>query len=140
MFFFYYLPIGTEVKLRRVPWLTLLLIALNTAIFAVYQYDPKGWVMINAWALVPNQPSLVNAFMANFLHASWAHLIGNMLYLWLFGAPVEDRLGPVKLLLAYLLCGMFSLIAQAAFVLMVTPQQQNVAILADLRRKDKGGW
>jgi membrane associated rhomboid family serine protease len=129
MYLLYYLPIGTEVRLRRVPWVTLLLIALNLACFLVFRYDPKGYVLINAWALVPNQPSILNALMANFLHASWGHLAGNMLYLWLFGAPVEDRMGPVKMLLAFLLCGMFSLLAHAWFVLLVTPQTQAIAVL-----------
>ncbi|HVP37676.1 MAG TPA: rhomboid family intramembrane serine protease [Candidatus Saccharimonadales bacterium] len=129
MYLLYYLPIGTEVRLRRVPWVTLLLMALNLACFLVFRFDPKGYVLINAWALVPNQPSLLNAVMANFLHASWGHLIGNMLYLWLFGAPVEDRTGPVRMLLSYLLCGMFALLAHSWFVLAITPQQQGIAVL-----------
>lgn len=129
MYFLYYLPIGTEVRLKRVPWVTLLLIALNLACFLVFRYDPKGYVLINAWALVPSQPSLVNAVMANFLHASWMHLAGNMLYLWLFGAPVEDRTGPVRALLAFLLCGAFSLLAHAWFLLTFTPQYQAVGVL-----------
>jgi membrane associated rhomboid family serine protease len=129
MFLFYYLPIGTEVKLRRVPWITLTLILLNTVSFLVFKYDPKGWVLVSAWGLVPNDPSLVNAVMANFLHASWMHLAGNMLYLWLFGSAVEDRIGPVWMLLAYLLGGALSLMAQASFVLAATPQHQAIAIL-----------
>ena len=40
-----------------------------------------------------------------FLHGGWAHLLGNMLYLWIFGDNVEDRLGHVRYLVFYLLCG-----------------------------------
>ena len=129
MYLFYWLPLSTEVKLRRLPWLTLLLILLNTVVFMVYKYDAKGWVLINAWALLPTDPSLLNAITANFLHASWSHLIGNMLYLWLFGAPVEDRLGPVRMLLAFLLCGAFSLLTQVVFTVQILQQHQGVAIL-----------
>ncbi len=129
MYLFYWIPLSTEVKLRRLPWLTLLLIVLNTVVFCVYKYDPKGWVLINAWSLQPLEPSLLTSITANFLHASWEHLIGNMLYLWLFGAPVEDRIGPVKTLLAFLLCGAFSLMCQAWFTLYGLHQHQAVAIL-----------
>src|SRR6266849_1595151 len=44
-------------------------------------------------------------FTAMFLHGGWAHLIGNMLYLWIFGDNVEDRMGHFRYLVFYLLCG-----------------------------------
>jgi membrane associated rhomboid family serine protease len=43
--------------------------------------------------------------LAMFLHGGWAHLLGNMLYLWIFGDNVEDRVGHLKYLVFYLLCG-----------------------------------
>ena len=51
-------------------------------------------------------PSLGSRVLfAMFLHAGWAHLLGNMLYLWIFGDNVEDRLGHLRYLVFYLVCG-----------------------------------
>jgi membrane associated rhomboid family serine protease len=50
-----------------------------------------------------------------FMHAGWVHLLGNMLYLWIFGDNVEDSFGNVKFLLFYLLCGIAATFAQLAF-------------------------
>ncbi len=54
-------------------------------------------------------------FTAMFMHAGWAHLGGNMLYLWIFGDNVEDRFGHLKFTIFYLLCGLAATFAQLAF-------------------------
>ncbi len=59
--------------------------------------------------------ALIPLFTCMFLHAGWLHIIGNMWFLWIFGANVEDRMGPVAYLLFYLICGVGSSIAQTAF-------------------------
>jgi membrane associated rhomboid family serine protease len=69
-----------------------------------YQYE--GGFVGNA--LLPTITSL-------FLHGGWLHVIGNMWFLWIFGDNVEDRLGHVKFLFFYLLCGMASGIVQTFF-------------------------
>jgi membrane associated rhomboid family serine protease len=48
-----------------------------------------------------------------FLHGGWMHLIGNMLYLWIFGNNVEDAMGHVRFVIFYLLCGVAAVFAQA---------------------------
>src|SRR3546814_13660995 len=48
-----------------------------------------------------------------FLHGGWMHLIGNMLYLWIFGNNIEDACGHVRFLLFYLACGIAAALAQA---------------------------
>jgi rhomboid family protein len=50
-------------------------------------------------------PGLESALLSMFLHGGWAHFLGNMLFLWIFGDNVEDRLGHVRYLIFYLLCG-----------------------------------
>jgi membrane associated rhomboid family serine protease len=50
-----------------------------------------------------------------FMHAGWVHLLGNMLYLWIFGDNVEDRFGHTRFLIFYLLCGIAATFAQMAF-------------------------
>jgi len=49
---------------------------------------------------------------AMFMHGSWMHIIGNMWFLWIFGDNLEDRMGPIKFLVFYLLCGLFAAATQ----------------------------
>lgn len=65
-------------------------------------FEPGGWVADNRSVLV-----------AMFLHGGWAHLLGNMLYLWIFGDNVEDRLGRARYLLFYLFCGWVATLVHA---------------------------
>ncbi len=51
-------------------------------------------------------PIHLTLLSAMFMHASWMHIIGNMLYLWIFGDNIEDRIGSAKFLLFYLICGL----------------------------------
>ena len=60
----------------------------------------------NAPFIVPHVPVLVTILTAMFLHGGWAHLGFNMLFLWIFGNNVEDRLGRVRYLIFYLLGGL----------------------------------
>ena len=53
----------------------------------------------------PDKPVYWSILSAMFLHAGWVHLLGNMLYLWIFGDNVEDRLGHLRYLAFYLVCG-----------------------------------
>jgi len=64
----------------------------------------------------PVDPGLYNLFSAMFLHASWMHLAGNMLFLWIFGDNVEYRLGRIGYLAAYLATGVASILFFALFV------------------------
>lgn len=61
-------------------------------------------------ALVPPAATVVSSM---FLHGGWLHLIGNMLYLWIFGDNIEDRMGHVRFLVFYLACGVAAVFAQA---------------------------
>ena len=61
-------------------------------------------------AMVPPAATVVTSM---FLHGGWLHLAGNMLYLWIFGDNVEDRMGPVRFLAFYLVCGVAAVFAQA---------------------------
>lgn len=60
---------------------------------------------------VPIQLTLLSSM---FMHGSWMHIIGNMLYLWIYGDQIEDLLGKVRFILFYLLCGLLAGIAQIA--------------------------
>jgi membrane associated rhomboid family serine protease len=58
--------------------------------------------------------NFITIFTAMFMHGGWLHLLGNMLFLWIFGDNVEDRLGHVKFLVFYLLAGIAATLAQFA--------------------------
>ena len=58
-------------------------------------------------------PAWMTVFSSMFLHGGWMHLIGNMLYLWIFGNNVEDAMGHSRFIFFYLLCGIFAVLANA---------------------------
>lgn len=115
-------PIGDDNSARRtLPMVTYVLIALNVLIFLAELSGGEAFIV--QWAFVPNRflanpvGDFLTLFTSMFMHASWVHLGGNMLYLWIFGDNVEDRFGQVKFLVFYLLCGLGATFAQLAFSL-----------------------
>ena len=116
------LPIGDDDSGRRsFPLITYVLIALNVLFFFVELNGGDAFIM--KWAFVPSRflanpgADFLTLFTSMFMHAGWLHLGGNMLYLWIFGDNVEDRFGPAKFIVFYLLCGLGATFAQLAFSL-----------------------
>ena len=60
-------------------------------------------------------PIYLTLFSSMFMHASWMHILGNMLYLWIFGDNIEDRVGHAKFLMFYLICGLAASAAHIIF-------------------------
>jgi membrane associated rhomboid family serine protease len=60
-------------------------------------------------------PFLLSLLLSIFMHGSWLHLLGNMLFLWIFGNNIEDRLGPIRFILFYLLCGVGASLVHVLF-------------------------
>jgi len=92
------------VSLQRTP------VALET-FFDHYAFDWSRFthdLASGAWTFATFVPLITHMF----LHGGWLHIIGNMLYLWVFGDNVEDRLGSGTYLLFYLLCGIVAAIGQ----------------------------
>ncbi|MCI0335994.1 MAG: rhomboid family intramembrane serine protease [Acidobacteria bacterium] len=113
-------PIGDDNSSNRtVPVVTYGLIALNVIFFFVEMNG--GEPFIRQWSVVPRRlvanpgEDFVTIFTSMFMHGGWMHLFGNMLYLWIFGDNVEDRLGRAKFLIFYLVCGVAATLAQVAF-------------------------
>jgi membrane associated rhomboid family serine protease len=109
------LPLRDNVPTRSFPVVTAALILANLAVWVLYQLpDLNG--SVNEFAYHPcevegscptvGQSWPVTAFTSMFMHGSWAHLLGNMLFLWIFGNNVEDALGAVRYLAFYLLGGL----------------------------------
>jgi len=81
---------------------------LEPVLFNVAFVPARFWNLPGA--LLPN---VITMFVSMFLHGGWLHLGGNMLYLWIFGDNVEDRLGHAKYLFFYLVCGLLATLAHA---------------------------
>jgi len=109
------LPFKDNVPSRRVPFITWALIGINVIVFifelleganldqVFYQF---GMVPAYVTAGVYGPRYEIVPFLTSmFLHAGWLHIAGNMLYLWIFGNNVEDRMGHVIFLFFYLLSG-----------------------------------
>jgi len=112
-------PLGDDNTGRRtIPVVTWTLIAINVLVF--FLELSQGDKFVEQWAFIParfsDSPSanIPTIFSAMFMHAGWMHLLGNMLYLWIFGDNVEDRFGPVKFVMFYLVSGIAATFSQYA--------------------------
>lgn len=116
------IPIRDENPTRRTPWVTLGLIIVNVLVFA-YECTLDQAVLQDFWArwsFVPTRffadpfslSQLATIFTSMFMHAGWVHIAGNLLYLWIFGNNIEDRLGPARFAVFYSLCGLVATLTQ----------------------------
>jgi len=107
-------PLRDNVPTRTKPVVTIALIAINVAVWLFYQLpDLEG--SVNQLAFHPCEVNdsctqvgedwWLTSLTSMFMHGSWLHLGGNMLFLWIFGNNVEDRMGRVKFIAFYLLGG-----------------------------------
>jgi len=115
------IPISDELPSRRVPLVTWGLIAVNIlAFFVELSMGPDLDRFFMMWGAVPafiTNPDRypwapITLLTSMFLHGGWMHLIGNMLYLWIFGDNVEDALGRLGYLFFYLAAGIVAGLAQ----------------------------
>lgn len=117
MYFFYYYPIGVDVPRPRVPWLTFGLMATFVVVFVLSV--PLASTNTVVWGRYVYRPALLDALApltAVALHGGWAHLIGNLLYLWVFGPALERVLGRLGLLVVFAGTGYLGNLAHGAIV------------------------
>jgi membrane associated rhomboid family serine protease len=132
------LPLHDRNPSRRKPVVNIILIVLNILMF-LYELSLgqqlEGYLMSSAF--VPGRlfdggaitagewvPGLSSALLSMFLHGGWGHLLGNMLFLWIFGDNIEDRLGHFKYLYFYVFSGFAATFAHA----LMSPQSMIPAI------------
>lgn len=117
------LPLADHNPRRTTPFVNVLLIVVNVLMFfwelslgAAIQPVLQNLAFVPAtfWSSAPLVPGVVAMFVSMFLHGGWLHLGGNMLFLWVFGDNIEDRLGHGRYLLFYLACGIAATLAHAA--------------------------
>ncbi len=92
---------------RGFPFVVVLIIIFNTIIFLQYFDLPEEKVkwLFQIFGIVPAHISLLPLITHQFLHGGLFHLISNMWALWIFGDNVEDRMGHLRFLIFYILCG-----------------------------------
>ncbi len=114
------IPLGDASRRRvRFPIATTLIILLNVFVFILELQ--RGGVFVYQWAVIPANISTghqwITLLTSMFLHGSWSHILGNMIFLWAFGPAIEDSMNPLSYTAFYLLGGLIAMLAQVA----VTP-------------------
>ena len=106
------IPIRTDYRMSRTPWVNYMILAVNVALYFLGYSgaDAAAAMRTDAWLLHPLQPELHQFVTCVFLHGSFWHLAGNMLFLWVFGNAVNDRFGQVGYLTFYLAGGILACI------------------------------
>ena len=137
------IPVGIGLPSRRVAWMNYAIILATIAVWVLVQgagSDPvRLATTICNYGMVPgelthaapvglavplgrglacvvdNDPiNILTPLLSIFLHGSWTHILGNMLFLWVFGRAIEDTMGPGRYLAFYLICGLVAGLAQIA--------------------------
>jgi membrane associated rhomboid family serine protease len=128
------LPLKDNVPTKSTPFVTIGLIAANFLVWfwelggrgvdyhvltdGYYPCSVHGPCRVPAPIPIHPLPWYEGAFTSMFLHASWEHILGNMLFLWIFGNNIEDALGRVRFLVWYLVAGLVATATQTVVTLL----------------------
>jgi len=100
----------------RIPVVTIFVILVNAFVFVLELMNGESFV--TQWSAIPEQivsgHHWITILTAMFMHGSWSHIIGNMIFLWAFAPEIEDAMGRGWYLVFYLLGGMVAMLAQIA--------------------------
>jgi membrane associated rhomboid family serine protease len=128
------LPIKDNVPTRSFPLVTVSLIIANFVVWIFYEL-PHLDRSVNQFAFHPCEVNdschlvghgwILTAFTSMFLHASWLHILGNMLFLWIFGNNVEDAMGRIKFAIFYVLSGFAATALQTLVTLEYSPRADS---------------
>jgi membrane associated rhomboid family serine protease len=128
--FFFFLPVGMNYRTERFPIVTFSLIGLNTLVYLIsliFFFSTQGasdlWIYEHLW-LIPADWHWYASLTSMFVHADFFHLLGNMIFLFLFGCCVEDLVGRARFAVFYLLGG---LVAEMIYIAM-SPEHFNTDI------------
>lgn len=98
----------------NIPFATALIIAVNVIVFLIEL--TRGNAFVLQWSAIPAQimsgHHWITILTAMFMHGSWSHIIGNMVFLWAFGPEIEDAMGWGRYLAFYLVGGLVAMLAQ----------------------------
>src|SRR5690348_6696479 len=98
----------------RIPVVTIFIVLVNALVFVLELMNGEAFVA--QWSAIPAQITSghhwITILTAMFMHGSWSHIIGNMIFLWAFGPEIEDAMGRGRYLLFYLAGGLVAMLAQ----------------------------
>lgn len=123
------IPLKDHIATSRIPFVTYAVIGTCVLVF-LWQLslgNPGGQQVVYALGAIPAVifgearlpadiamvPPLATVFTSMFLHGGWMHLIGNMLYMWIFADNIEDSMGHLRFIIFYLICGVAAVLAQS---------------------------
>ncbi len=111
------IPLGDASRRpARIPVITALIILVNGVVFVMELMGGDPFVM--AWSAIPAQIASgrqwITLITSMFMHGSWSHIIGNMIFLWAFGPEIEDAMGRWRFVVFYFGGGLAAMIAQVA--------------------------
>jgi membrane associated rhomboid family serine protease len=123
------LPLWDDLPTKKFPLITVAIIVLNTIVYLyeaslgekftqfIYAMGLIPFEITHHTDLLPTGPSIIylTIFTSMFMHGSIIHLLGNMLFLWIFGNNVEEYLGRVNFIIFYLVCGLSAAFTQIFF-------------------------
>src|SRR5258708_6852342 len=125
------IPLKVDLELTRAAIINAFLIMLNvlTFLYEVSLPAKAGQALIYTFGLIPSHTGMLFAphgatlgqallpmVTSMFLHGGWMHLLGNMLFLWVFGGAVEDAMGHFQYFIFYFVCGVGSAVAHTIFI------------------------
>ncbi len=100
----------------RIPVVTAVIIVVNVIVFVLELTRGDAFVM--QWSAIPAQivsgHRWITILTAMFMHGSWSHIIGNMIFLWAFAPGIEDAMGRGRYLIFYVVGGLVAMLAQVA--------------------------
>lgn len=129
MYFFYYIPIGLDIDIRRRTAITYFIAVFCVILFLLYRYRPAGtwWNFMNL-AFFPTAPTIWSAVTYTFLHAGYLHIAGNIVYLVIFGRAVEGSFGTGRFFLIYVLSAVIGAYTHLAFVRFLAPAYSYIPV------------
>jgi membrane associated rhomboid family serine protease len=111
------IPLRSSERVYSRTVVTPTLIAINVLCF-LYELSLSDRGLLNftmQWGIVPDQLNLASLLTSMFLHGGWAHLLGNMLFLWVFGRNIEDLIGSGQFFVFYIACGLAAAVTHVIF-------------------------
>ena len=120
------LPLRDNVPTRRFPVVTVAIIAVNFGVWILYELPNLNRAILDSGyfpcepvhdCVAPDPPWWIDIFSSMFMHGGWEQILGNMLFLWIFGNNVEDTVGRPRFIAFYLAGGLFATLSQTIVTL-----------------------
>ena len=115
------IPLRDVIPSRTTPYITVTIIVVNALVFVFELRLPltDRARFIEVYGIAPASVGSLSLLTSMFLHGGWLHFLGNMLYLWIFGDNVEDRVGHGRFIVFYLTCGLAATLSEQQIVVQI---------------------